>query len=156
MRNRNVGFLIMGVAIIIVAIIFIFNSALKDIVSATCSHGPSCSMYKTISTQTYLSLAIAGIIFIIGLFFIFVKEKEKIIIKKEKLKEKSVSLEGLEPREKEIIKMLLKEKAVFQRTLMERLNIGKVETTRLLDKLEAKQLIERKRRGMNNVVVLKS
>jgi uncharacterized membrane protein len=51
--------------------------------------------------------------------------------------------------------MLQKEKAIFQRTLMEKLNIGKVETTRLLDKLEAKQLIERKRRGMNNVVVLK-
>ena len=38
---------------------------------------------------------------------------------------------------------------------MEKLNIGKVGITRLLDKLEAKQLIERKRRGMNNIVVLR-
>jgi uncharacterized membrane protein len=38
---------------------------------------------------------------------------------------------------------------------MEKLGIGKVGITRLLDKLEAKQLIERKRRGMNNVVVLR-
>ena len=38
---------------------------------------------------------------------------------------------------------------------MERLNTGKVKITRLLDKLEAKDLIERKRRGMNNIVVLK-
>ena len=38
---------------------------------------------------------------------------------------------------------------------MEKLDIGKVKTTRLLDKLEAKQLIERKRRGMNNIVVLR-
>jgi len=35
------------------------------------------------------------------------------------------------------------------------LGIGKVGLTRLLDKLEAKQLIERKRRGMNNIVLLK-
>ena len=45
--------------------------------------------------------------------------------------------------------------AVFQADLMEKLQIGKVKTTRLLDKLEAKQIIERKRRGMNNIVVLK-
>jgi len=155
MRNRNVGFLIIGIAIVLVTIIFIFNSALKEIVATTCSHGPTCPMYGTISTQTYLSLAIVAIIFVIGLFFVFVKEKEKIIIRKEKFKQKEISLEGLNQREKDIIKMLVKEKAIFQRTLMERLNIGKVETTRILDKLEAKQIIERKRRGMNNIVILK-
>jgi len=51
---------------------------------------------------------------------------------------------------------LLKENnAMFQSSLMEKLEIGKVKATRLLDKLEAKQLIERKRRGMNNIVVLR-
>jgi len=39
--------------------------------------------------------------------------------------------------------------------LMDKLEIGKVKMTRLLDKLEAKQFIIRKRRGMNNIVVLK-
>jgi uncharacterized membrane protein len=43
---------------------------------------------------------------------------------------------------------------MFQADLMEQLNIGKVKTTRLLDKLESKQLIERKRRGMNNLIIL--
>ena len=38
---------------------------------------------------------------------------------------------------------------------MEKLSVGKVGLTRLLDKLEAKQIVERKRRGMNNFVVLK-
>ncbi len=46
-------------------------------------------------------------------------------------------------------------KAMFQADLMEKLEIGKVGMTRLLDKLEAKQFIERKRRGMNNIVVVK-
>ena len=58
--------------------------------------------------------------------------------------------------EKAVISILQKENgAIFQSTLMESLGIGKVGITRLLDKLEAKQLIERKRRGMNNIVVLK-
>ncbi len=61
----------------------------------------------------------------------------------------------MEEKEKEVVKLLEKEKAIFQRTLMEKLGIGKVGMTRILDKLEAKQIIERKRRGMNNIVVLK-
>jgi len=40
--------------------------------------------------------------------------------------------------------------------LMEELDVGKVKMTRMMDKLEAKQIIERKRRGMNNIVVLKN
>ena len=59
-------------------------------------------------------------------------------------------------KEKEVVDLLLKEgNAMFQADLMEKLNIGKVGVTRLLDRLEAKQIIERKRRGMNNIVVLK-
>ncbi len=58
--------------------------------------------------------------------------------------------------EKELIKIVQSENgAIFQATLMEKLNIGKVGITRLLDKLEAKQIIERKRRGMTNIVILK-
>jgi uncharacterized membrane protein len=158
MKNRNVGFLILGVSAFIFLIIWILNAGLKDIVSQSCSHGPSCSMYNTISTQTYISLAIAAVVMLIGLFMIFSKEHEKIVIKKvgEKERKKKLDLSGLDKDEKRVIQMLLEENgAVFQATLMEKMNIGKVKTTRLLDKLEAKQLIERKRRGMNNIIVLK-
>ena len=72
------------------------------------------------------------------------------------VKKKKLDLKNLESDEKKIIELLVNEGgAMFQRDLMEKLDIGKVKTTRLLDKLEAKQLIERKRRGMNNIVVLK-
>jgi uncharacterized membrane protein len=87
----------------------------------------------------------------------FVKPKERIIIKKQKDKKKKLNLEGLEQNEKEAMEIIQKENgAMFQNALMEKLGIGKVGITRLLDKLEAKQLIERKRRGMNNIVVLKN
>jgi len=86
----------------------------------------------------------------------FTKPKEKIIIKKVKEKKKKLDLEGLDKDEKKVVNLLQKEgKAMFQSDLMEKLELGKVKTTRLLDKLEAKQFIERKRRGMNNIVVLK-
>jgi len=156
MENKNVGLLIVGIAVIMVIIVFIFNSALKNIVGTTCTHGPSCSMYDTIKTQTWLSLGIVGIILIIGIVIMFSKPKERIIVKKIKEKKKKMNLEGLDKNEKKVINLLLEEgKAMFQSELMEKLEIGKVGVTRLLDKLEAKQLIERKRRGMNNIVVLR-
>jgi len=147
---------LIGIAIIMVIIVLIFNSALKDIVGQTCTHGPLCTMYDTIRTQTYLSLSIVAVVFVIGLVIMFTKPKEKIIIKNIKEKKKKLNTEGLEKDEKKVIDLLLSEnKAMFQSELMEKLSIGKVKATRLLDKLEAKQLIERKRRGMNNIVVLK-
>ncbi|MEK6827253.1 MAG: hypothetical protein AABX99_02095, partial [Nanoarchaeota archaeon] len=106
---------------------------------------------------TLLSLSITAIVFIIGLVIIFTKPKEKIIIKTIKEKKKKLDLSGLDKNEREAVEIIQKENgAMFQNALMEKLGIGKVGITRLLDKLEAKQLIERKRRGMNNIVVLKN
>ena len=156
MENKNVGYLIIGLAIVMVIIIFIFNSALKDIVAQTCVHGPACTMYDTIKTQTWLSLSITGIILIIGIFIRFNKPREKIVVKTIKEKKKKLNLDGLDKKEKEVIEILQKENGtIFQAELMEKLETGKVGLTRLLDKLEAKQLIERKRRGMNNIIVIK-
>lgn len=158
MKNKNVGYLIVGIAFIIGIIVWIFNNALKRIVGDTCTHGPTCSMFDTIAVQTYISLAIAGLILVIGLFLIFAKESETVIVKKVKVKEKKKkrNLTGLDKDEKEVVKILESENgAIFQKTLMEKLDVGKVRMTRMLDKLESREIIERKRRGMNNIVVLR-
>ena len=157
MENKHVGGLIIGIAVIMAVIVFIFNSAMKTIVSTSCTEGPTCPMWGTIATQTWLSLSITAIVLIIGIAIMFTKPKEKIIVKTIKEKKKKINLEGLEKNEKEVIEILQKENgAIFQNTLMEKIGVGKVGITRLLDKLEAKQLVERKRRGMNNIVVLKN
>lgn len=156
MENKNVGMLIIGISVVIGILVLIFNSSLKEIIGDTCSHGPTCSMYSTLSVQTLISISIAAIIFIIGLVIMLAKPKEKIVIKKIQEKKKKLDLSGLDSKEREVIELLISEgKAMFQSSLMEKIEIGKVGITRLLDKLEAKQLIERKRRGMNNIVVLK-
>lgn len=140
-------------------IVIIFNLSLRNLADQTCGHGDSCTMYNTMSAQMWMSFGIVAIIFVIGLVIMFTKPKEKIIVKTKTIKEKKkkLNLTGLEADEKKVIKLLQEESGgMFQADLKEKLEIGKVKMTRLLDKLEAKQLIERKRRGMNNIVVLKS
>ena len=157
MENKNVGLLIIGIAIVMASMVIMFNFFIKDSLSLTCSHGPTCSMYSGLKLQTLISLTITAIIFIIGFVIMITKPKEKIIVKKIKEKKKKLNLSGLDKDEKKIIDLLLNENnAMFQSDLMEKLEIGKVKTTRLLDKLESKQLIERKRLGMNNIVILKT
>ena len=157
MKNKNVGYLIVGISVFIFLIVIIFNVALNNIVGATCTHGPTCSMFDTIAVQTWVSGAIAFLVLLIGLFLIFSREEKEIVIKtvREKVRKKKIDLTGLDVTEKKAISLLQKEGGMFQKSLMEELGVGKVKMTRLLDKLESKQLVERKRRGMNNIVVLK-
>lgn len=160
MENKKVGYLLIGVAFLLIVIIFLFQGALEEIVKLSCGpdHSLTCPMNKTIIQQTYLALSIVGILIIIALVLMFTKPKEKIIIRTKTVKEKRKQIDKskFDGDEKKVIELLEKETgAMFQSTLKEKLDIGKVKLTRLLDKLEAKQIIERKRRGMNNIVVLK-
>lgn len=163
MENKNIGWLIVGISIFIFIMIGIFHYGVNKAIGDTCSMGPTCGMYDTLNIQTWLSLALGFVVLVIGIFFIFAKTPEKVITNTitktitKKEPKKKISLDGLDKQEKEVINIIQKEGgAIFQATLMEALGSGKVGITRLLDKLEAKQLIERKRRGMNNIVVLKT
>ncbi len=158
MENKHVGWLVIGISVIMIGIIFLFSSALQKIVTNSCSMEKEvCPMYQTINQQTYLALSIVGLLIILGIVLIFSKPKEKIVTRTIRERKKPLDLSGLDGKEKSVVKMIQDENGViFQSALTEKLGIGKVGLTRLLDKLEAKQIIERKRRGMNNVVVLRN
>jgi len=160
MENKNVGILLFGVSIIIIGIIFLFNITMKEIVNETCSldhNGVICPMYNSIKTQTYLALAITGLLIVVSLILVFSKPDKEIIIKKikEKIPKKEIDTTGLKKEEKQVLALVRENKAIFQADLIEKTQFGKAKVTRILDRLEGNNFIERKRRGMTNVVVLK-
>jgi hypothetical protein len=164
MKNRNVGYLISGIAVMMAIIVLLFNNVIKENIGLTCSHGPTCAMYTDLNIQTGIGLIVVGVVLIIGLFLIFSKENEKIIVKTKKVKDEVAlakneevekNLKLLSKEEKELYKILSSEGSMFQADLVEKSQMGKVKVSRLLDSLESKNIIERKRRGMNNIVVVK-
>ena len=159
MENKYAGWFLLGVVVLLVIIILLFNSTLNEIVAGSCTlaHGDanSCPMYKTISRQTYLSLAIVGLLIIVSLFLIFSKPKERVVFKKIKLKKKKVDISDLRQEDKLIYKFIQNQGTIFQADLIEKSGYGKAKVSRIIDRLEGKGLVERKRRGMTNVVVLK-
>jgi len=167
MKNRIVGFIILGIASLVGFIIFSFNRALTSIVNTSCNHGPSCPMWGTIDFQTNVSLGIMIFIIAIALYLIFFGEEEKIITKikiiKPQIEPKKITkkhyqkiLNELNNDERLVFdKVIESEGAIFQSDLVSKTKLTKVKITRILDKLEGKGLVERKRRGMTNVIILK-
>jgi uncharacterized membrane protein len=166
MRNRAVGLMVVGISAVIGFIIYSFNRALTDIVATSCTHGTSCPMWGTIEFQTNVSLSLMAIIAVIGAYLIFFGggHEESIRIKKvETLPEKEIDATGLMksvadmgPDAKSVLEHIIKsDGTIFQSELAEKSGLGKVKVTRVLDRLEGKGIVERKRRGMTNVVILK-
>ncbi len=161
MENKHVGWIMLGISVLIVFLVFLFNNTLMESVKNSCfiQHGDvkSCEMYDSVNYQTYFALAIVGVLIVFGLFLIFSKPNERIIVKKikEKKIEKKVDLSSFRPEEKQVYNFVKENGAMFQADLIEKTGFSKAKMTRIIDKLEGNDLVERKRRGMTNVVVLK-
>lgn len=69
---------------------------------------------------------------------------------------KKADLSKLDEEEKKIYALLQqKEGSMYQSDLVKETGFTKVHITRILDKLEGKGILERKRRGMTNIVVVR-
>lgn len=157
MRNKNVGYLILGIAVVVAIMLFFFSNTARSL-DETCplvQEELFCPSSAALHNQTYFSFALVVLLIVIGLFFVLSPEKERIILKKIKEKAKSYDLNGLNKEEKQVFEMIRRESAMFQADLIDKLGFGKAKMSRILDRLEGKGFVERKRRGMNNLVVLK-
>lgn len=167
MRNRVVGILVIGIAVLIGFIIYSFNTSMASIVNNSCSMGPSCPMWGTINFQTDVSLAIMVFIIALGLYLIFFGQEERIVTKfktfRPQVESKKITkqnyqkiLSELNKDEKIILEKVIESQGtIFQSDLVDKTKFAKVKVTRILDKLEGRGLIERRRRGMTNVIILK-
>lgn len=167
MKNRIVGILVIAIALLIGFIIFSFNRALTNIVNAACSHGPDCPMWGTIDFYTNISLGIMVFVVAIGLYLVFFGKEEKIITRfktlRQQIEPKKITKEnykkimnGMNRDEKVVFEKIIESHGtIFQSDLIDKTKFNKVKISRLLDTLEGRGLIERRRRGMTNAVILK-
>ncbi len=160
MDNKHVGYLLLGVSAVIIGIVVMFQATLKGIVESSCTiaHGGNyCPMYGTIDQQTYLALSIVAILALVALVLVFSKPDERVIVKTRTVEKKSskkpFDFSGLTIEEKKVAALIQANKTIFQAEIIEKTGFSKAKVTRILDRLEGHGFIERKRRGMTNVVV---
>ena len=150
MEDKHVGYLILGFCLAILFLIISYDLSLAQIVNEGCSHGSGCPMYGTLQLQRTISLTLLGILTLSGLYFIFNKKIHK--LSKERTRKKI----PLNEEERQIVGILKSnDNSIYQSDLIKSTNKSKVQITRILDRLEAKKVIDRKRRGMTNIIILK-
>ncbi len=108
------------------------------------------------SNASWFILASFGVGFLVlglGGYMVFMP---KISIGSEKKEFKPIDLSVLAEEEKKVYTTIKgKGGSAFQTDIIADTGFGKVKVTRILDRLELKEVLERKRRGMTNIIVLK-
>jgi len=160
MDNQDLGKITMVLSIVLLAIIVYSASkivALNQALHKDCELPESICPYATSIPFEHAAAFIIGL----GIFAIGYKLKSAPKVRMEASPSVSTAkikkLAAILPSdEKKIYNIVVDSQGfVFQNDLIEKSGLNKVTITRILDKLEAKGLVERRRRGMSNVIVLK-
>jgi len=119
----------------------------------TCPVHQANSFWSNASWVIGAAFGIDFLIFIIGIYISFFYNS----ISKEPKKEfKDINLSKLGDEEKKVYEIIKsKSGSAYQTDLVRETGFSKVKVTRILDKLESSDILERKRRGMTNIIVLK-
>ncbi|UCC91440.1 MAG: MarR family transcriptional regulator [Candidatus Aenigmatarchaeota archaeon] len=156
-NTKYVGAVLIILSLALFLIMYNFSQTMLEIIDS--GEIGSCQSYEVcphvmVLNQAYLGYFLALVIFIIGVFMlIFGGKQERIEGGKSKWENISKTLTG---DEKSMYETLMgSEGVMFQSELVEKSGFPKAKVSRILDKMEARGLLEKRRRGMTNAVVLK-
>lgn len=164
MKPRHLGISIVIISIFIISMLFYFNSELNKQNLEHCleicktKEGISCSIESCPfysehnSSEKFILFMGLLVAFMAGVgFYLSLTKAEKII------EQKQYDISKLNKEEKEVFFFIKenKEKGVYQSKIVEHFNFPKSKVSRILDKLERLEIVERKRRGMTNLIFLK-
>lgn len=167
MDNRKIGIILVVLAVIIAIFgvyLKIYNDKMAQMQQAetgSCYLSDGTCLHTTSDIFLYSTFGIAILVAAIGLYLIFKKkEPRQVIIKRQFIgkerKEKIEVPKTLSPELRNMFDLIAKSNgAVLQGELVAKSGMDKVKVSRILDKLEMQGLIERRRHGMSNLVVLK-
>lgn len=161
-NSKLLGYSVISFSVILLIVLGFVKSNYDDQSAFLCdavSKNPSfdmneCPVHKS-NTSWYITLAfgVAFLLLGVGAYLSFFPKPPLPEPKKEFA---AIDISKLDEEEKMIYdKLKEKQGSMYQSDLIKETGFTKVKITRVLDKLEASGILERKRRGMANIVVLK-
>lgn len=154
------GYSLIGLAVLLLIILSLVkaDSDTKDTALCEAYHEGNLDMKNCpahTSNVSWFIMASFGISFLIlgiGVYMLFMKPTMDI----QRKSYKSLDVATLNDEEKKIYSLIKeKEGSAYQADLIKETGFSKVKMSRILDRLETKGILERKRRGMTNIIVLK-
>lgn len=157
-NTRHAGYVFIAFGIVLFVFIAWVTSYLLSVNSLlhkSCNLDAAVCPFVGFPIQSVLGFIVVAALFAVGIIFVsYFKREEK--AKKITTAEKQTFVKAMTEDEKKIYEIVLSSGALFQSDIVEKSNINKVKVSRILDKLEGKGLVERRRRGMSNVIVPKN
>lgn len=157
MKNKHLGVILVIISLLVLTTLIVYNLQIKSLIDdLMASSGGSCIIEgECVHEKSLFPLYLGSIVFAfllsLGIYLIFFEKKPM-----QEEKKKIEIPKDLDEEEKKIIEILnSKEGSAYQSDLIKETGFSKVKITRILDKLEHRKLIDRKRRGMTNLVILK-
>lgn len=160
---RSIGIIIMFATIVIFGIGYTYVRSAEQALleghqvgpTGECIHtdGRPCPFLQlnNLAALKYIGFFADLGLFLFGLSLFLKKTTEEKIVQKARKQAKELGGE-----EAKIFDLITQANGmIFQNELVEKTSLSKVKVTRILDRLEAKGLVERRRRGMTNIIVLK-
>ncbi len=173
-ENKTLASIIVVLLLMFAAAVFFYNRTLNDLAGGSCSDSSvNCPHEKIVETQNIVIAVLIGVLIIVagGLAYVVYRKKKGQIeagqsalhhyehahdLHQVPQEKKPIDKSKLDDDEKKVISILESAQgSTFQYEMIKRSGFSKVKVSRVLDKLEQKGLIERKRRGMANLVVIK-
>jgi len=150
--------------LLFVAAVFFYNRTLNDLAAGSCTEDASvCPHAKIVETQNYVIAALIIVLAMMAGWLIytsyFAKREEPQAtgdVKMAHIKKRKISAPSLDADETAVVAIINEGNgSIYQSDIMKKTGFSKVKVSRVLDRLEQKGLLERKRRGMTNLVVAK-
>lgn len=156
---KQLGFALIAFAAMSVFTILALIKEIQDLNTIVCTnYSLPASIYPFINNipiPAVIGIIIDVCLGLLGVFLI-VNEKHTKTVESERQDKWKKIVKELSGEDKLLYEIVgNSEGFIYQSELVEKSGMSKVRVTRILDKLEARGLIERKRRGMTNAVTLK-
>ncbi|HLC59265.1 MAG TPA: MarR family transcriptional regulator [archaeon] len=154
-ETKYLGTIVILISIIVFIVLYSISMEIASMSYSQCSSVMSCTIYQHIPVKSWLGFfMLAGLVFI-GSSMVYgstVKEKAD----SHRIIKKMNHIGNLTEEEKKLVNTVAKyDGTAFQSDLIKETGYSKVKVSRILDRLETKGLIERRRRGMANIIVMK-
>jgi len=163
-ENRTMMGVVIALLVLFAVAIFFYNKTLNDLASGMCTDSAAtCPHEKVVETQNII-IAVLMLVILVLAAWIFLQMKKSPAEKAGSdraaravpAQQRKVNISELDSDEKRIISLLQERQgSVFQSEVIKLTGFSKVKVSRILDRMEHNGLIERKRRGMANLVVLR-
>jgi len=150
--NKDMSLLLFSITVLLSFVVYSFTNEVMDAEMAFCPiHDEvtdSCIHDNNVPSQTLYSGFLLSIMYVVSFVLFFNKPKKGGLSYKK--------INDLSKEEKDLLKLVEEDNGViFQSDLVKKSNLTKVKISRIVSRLEAKGAIEKRRKGMSNLILLK-